>query len=371
MKVAHLTSVHPRYDTRIFLKQCKSLSSYGYSVCLVVADGKGNEHKERVRIYDVGISVGRLNRMSKTVRRIFRKAIELDADMYHLHDPELIPIGLRLRQMGKRVIFDSHEDVPKQMLSKPYFGPIRLRMVAEAISLFERYACRKFDGIIAATPSICEKFLKINQNTIDINNFPLPNELDAGVSWNSKRLEVCYVGGIASIRGIREVVKALDQLQSSVRLNLVGNFSEPGVEAEVKALPGWQRVNDMGFLSREGVRSVLGRSIAGIVTFHSLPNHTDALPNKMFEYMSAGVPVIASFFPLWREIIEGNNCGICVDPMDPAALAQAIDNLAGNAEPSWRMGMNGRKAVMTKYNWPVEEKKLLAFYADLLQKPCT
>ena len=134
-------------------------------------------------------------------------------------------------------------------------------------------------------------------------------------------------------------------------------------------MPGWQRVNALGFLDRAGVRDVLGRSMAGLVTFHPAPNHIDAQPNKMFEYMSAGIPVIASDFPLWREIIAGNDCGLLVDPVNPAAIAEAIDTRVNNPDMAQRMGENGRRAVEARYNWGIEEQKLLAFYEQILTKP--
>lgn len=364
-RIVHLTSAHPRNDTRIFIKQCLSLAAHGYDVTLVVADNKGDEVREGVTIADVGRLPGRFRRIFTTTRRVADKAAALDADLYHLHDPELIPAGLRLKRMGKKVIFDSHEDVPRQLLSKPYLGPVSGRVLSNAFAMFERYACARFDGIIAATPFIRNKFLKINRNTVDVNNFPMAGELDSAAPWENKRHEVCYVGGIGAIRGIREVVRAGEFLQSDARLNLVGTFSESAVEAEVKAGPGWARVNACGFLDRQGVRDVLQRSLAGVVTFLPLPNHLDSLPTKMFEYMSSGIPVIASDFPLWREIIEGNRCGMCVDPLDPRALAAAIDYLVAHPDIAKSMGENGRKAVLEKYNWTVQAKRLTDFYGAI------
>lgn len=366
MHIAHLSSVHPRNDTRIFIKQCCSLVSQGYDVTLVVADDKGDEEKEGVMIVDVGRLSGRFSRMLITTQRVFNKAIALDADIYQLHDPELIPIGLMLKRLGKKVIFDSHEDVPKQLLSKPYLGPASQRVLSRLFSIFERYACSRFDGIISATPSIRDKFILINPHTVDVNNFPLIGELDAAIPWVEKHDEVCYVGGIGAIRGIKELVRASEFLKSSARLNLVGCFSEYSIESEVKSYPGWARVNEFGFLGRDGVRDVMARSAAGVVTFLPRPNHVDAQPNKMFEYMSSGIPVIASNFPLWREIIEGNNCGLCVDPLDPKAIANAIDYLVMNHDVAKCMGENGRKAVLEKYNWPVQAVKLTDFYGDIL-----
>ena len=364
-KIVHLTSAHPRHDTRIFIKQCRTLAAHGYDVTLVVADDKGDEQRDGVTITDVGRLPGRIRRIVSTTRRVRERALSLDADIYQLHDPELLPVGLALKRRGKKVIFDSHEDVPRQLLSKPYLGPLLGKIISRVFSVVERYACSRFDGIIAATPFIRDNFLKINPFTVDVNNFPLVGELANATPWANKQDEVCYVGGIGEIRGIRELVEAGQHLRSSARINLVGKFSEPMVEVAARANPGWGRVNELGFLDRNGVRGVMERSLAGIVTFHRLPNHLDSHPTKMFEYMSAGIPVIASDFPLWREIIEGNQCGICVDPADPKAIAAAIDYLVTHPQAARTMGENGRKAVLNKYNWTVQANKLTDFYGAI------
>ena len=346
-----------------------SLSRYGHCVIQIVADGKGDSVCDSVQILDVGASKGRLDRILNAPKRVLSKAVSLNADLYHLHDPELIPIGLKLKRLGKRVVFDFHEDVPKQLLGKPYLNKAALWCLSRLFALFETYACRRFDGVIAATPFISDKFLSIHPNTVDINNFPILGELATDVEWGSKQPEVCYVGGIAKIRGIAEVCQAMGLVQTKARLNLCGAFSEPDVERSVKVMPGWQKVNDLGFMDRLGVRDVLSRSVAGLVTLHPVINYLDALPIKMFEYMSAGIPVIASDFPLWREIIQGNDCGLLVDPLDPCAIAKAIDYLVSNPAEAQRMGANGRKAVNERYNWGMEEQKLFAFYERTLSQP--
>jgi glycosyltransferase involved in cell wall biosynthesis len=345
---------------------CKSVTALGQRVTLVVADGKGSEVADGVTVNDVGKPRGRLDRMWSVTNRIFAEALSLNADLYHLHDPELMPAGLRLKGLGKRVIFDAHEDLPMQLLGKPYLSrPVRW-LLSSLMVIYESYACRRFDGVIAATPFIRDKFLPTNPNTINVNNFPLLHELESQTQWSDKQHEVCYIGGISAIRGIIELTEAMSLVGSGARLNLAGLFSESHVKDTVKALPGWGTVNELGTLGRKEVREVLSRSIAGLVTFHPMPNHLNAQPNKMFEYMSAGIPVIASDFPLWREIILGNDCGLLVDPLNPEQIAKAIDKLIRDPERAERMGQNGRRAVEERYNWGAEERKLISFYDNIL-----
>jgi len=366
-KIVHLTSVHPRYDTRIFIKMCNSLAKIDeYDVILVVADGKGDEITRGVKIYDVGEKASsRILRMTNTVKKVYKKAEELNGDIYHLHDPELIPIGLKLKKLGKKVIFDAHEDLSEQILTKPYLNkPTRL-ILAKIIKIYEKYACKNFDYIVVATPYIRDKFLKINKNCCDINNYPLLNELYSVILWENKKDEICYVGGITKIRGIKEIIKAMG-LTKDVMLNLAGTFSEKDIELEVKSYKGWEKVNELGFIDRKGVADIMARSKAGILTYYPLPNHIEARPNKLFEYMSAGISVIASNFQLWKEIVEGNNCGICVDPLNPEEIANAIKYIFENPEEAKKMGQNGRKAVELKYNWENEAKKLIEVYNKII-----
>ena len=365
MRVAHLTSVHPRSDIRVFYKECCSLSANGYDITLVVADGLGDAQVDGVTVVDVGRPRGRLDRLVSTSRRVFARAIELDAGIYHLHDPELLPVGLWLKHLGKTVVFDAHEDVPRQLLGKHYLQPWVRRTLSVAFERFERWACARLDAIITATPFIADKFLRVNPRTVSISNFPILGELDSNLPWAEKANEVCYVGSIATIRGIKEMTRAMGLCQTDVRLNLVGGFAEKGLETEVQSYPGWSRVNPWGVQDRAGVRRALQQSVAGLVTLHPVINYLDALPIKMFEYMAAGIPVVVSDFPLWAGIVNEAQCGVCVDPLNPAGIAAAIDQLMTQPERARRMGENGRLAVAKKYNWSTEEQKLLTLYENL------
>ena len=365
MRIAHLTSAHPRDDVRVYHKECRSLARMGHEVYLMVADGKGDATIDGVRVLDVGRPAGRLARMFGSPAKILRRSLEIEAEAFHLHDPELLTIALALKKRGKKVVYDAHEDVPRQILGKHYLPQGVRSSVAYLAESYEGFVSRRIDGVIAATPTIRDRYLPINPNTQDVNNYPMLEEFGDVVLTAEKRVEICYVGGIAGIRGIRELVLALEHCRSGVVLNLVGSFSEPSTESEVKAYEGWRRVRHQGVLGRLGVTAALSTSLAGLVTLHPTANYLESLPIKMFEYMAAGLPVIASNFPLWKKIIEGHDCGLCVDPMNVEDIARAIDWMVDNPERASEMGANGRRAVFEHFNWAREQEKLGAFYRHL------
>ena len=363
LKVCHLTSAHPRNDVRIFLKECTSLAASDFEVSLIVADGKDNEEINNVKIINAcnKANSNRFVRMTKNVWQGYKTAKNQKADIYHLHDPELLTVALLLKTSNNRVFFDAHEDLPKQLLDKHYINKYLRKILSKLVSIFEKFVCKRLSGIITATPSIADKFMEINPNTINVSNFPLLNEMVEVTDWSKKRNEICFIGSITKIRGLAQVVESL-KFTNDIILNIAGNYSPQTFRDELMKQEGWKKIKDLGIISRTQCSEIMSVSKVGIVTFLPAANHVDAQPNKMFEYMSAGIPVIGSDFPLWKEIIEKNDCGLCVDPSNSIQIAEAINYLILNANEAERKGMNGRKAVLEKYNWNVESEKLINFY---------
>ncbi len=130
---------------------------------------------------------------------------------------------------------------------------------------------------------------------------------------------------------------------------------------------GWEKTNFLGQINRDEVKRVLRESQVGIVTFLPFGNHTHSQPNKLFEYMAQGIPLVASNFDLWKAIIEKVDCGLCIDPSDPKAISGAIQTLLSDKVKAKQMGENGRDAVLNTFNWESEEKKLIELYHGLLQ----
>ncbi|MCB0804374.1 MAG: glycosyltransferase family 4 protein [Bacteroidales bacterium] len=366
-KVCHITTVHPARDNRIFYKECKSLAKAGFDVKLVVVNGQSFT-EDGVEVIGVPCQYsGRLQRFLKASKPAYLKALEMDAEVYHFHDPEFLPYAAKLVRKGKKVIYDVHEDLPRQLLSKHWIPKVIRSLISLFVERWEDKHTRKMTHIVTATVFISDRFHKQNQHVTSIKNYPVLHIYDPEILWDQKRDEVCYVGSIAKVRGISELIEAMALCDDEVRLNLAGKFVPPEFKKELEQKPGWKQVNEIGFADREKVAVLLQRSFAGIVTLHPVINYLDALPVKMFEYMAAGIPVIASDFPLWRQIMDDAGCGICVDPMDPESVSKAIAQIRANPAEAELMGRNGRKAVIEKYNWEIEEKKLVDLYQNLLQ----
>lgn len=312
--------------------------------------------------------------MTLTAWHVYREAIRQRADLYHFHDPELIPVGLLLRAQGKRVVYDMHEHVPHDILGKDYLPRALRQPVALAMDRLERASSRLFSGLVAATPAIAQRFTNLDGKLAVVQNFPAREELDARVTmpWAARQMSVAYAGLISRDRGIAQMTDAMSLVSQSLRakLLLAGNYDPLRLRSVAQARPGWKHVVELGFVSRDQLREVLGEVRAGLVVFHPDPNNVRAQPNKLFEYMAAGLPVIASNFPLWKEIVCGVNCGIVVDPLAPREIADAIEYLLTHPSEAEAMGLRGRRAVRERYQWDTEKDKLLRLYERLALKPC-
>lgn len=370
-KVVHLTSVHRAFDVRIFHKECRSLARAGYQVT-IIAPNEEDDFAEGVDIRAVPLPKRRIDRMTRTAWQVYRKAVELDADIYHFHDPELISAGLLLRVGGKKVIYDVHEDLPKDILSKLYLPLWSRRLFSWGARQVESASCGRFSALVTVTPSIAERLRKLNNRTVLVRNYPYPEEMGSSElpSWEGRGQSIAYVGGINFKRGIIEMVQAMALLPESLSatLELAGNdlsSADLPKGLDLTAEPGWARVRHHGTISRTEVVRLLAGVRAGLVIFHPFPNHTEAMPHKMFEYMAAGIPVIASNFTFWRPIIADTKCGLLVDPKDPKSIAGAIEYLLTHPKEAEEMGRRGREAVEKIYNWRTQEQELLKLYSSL------
>ncbi len=365
MKICHLTSVHQRYDIRIFEKECVSLANHGFNTFLIVNDALEDECYKGVTIVSTGYSEkSRMKRLISGRKYLLEKALECDASVYHIHDPELLPLGMKLIKKGKVVIYDSHEDVPRQILSKQWIPKLMRKMISRVVEAYENYCAKRLSAVVVPTPYIEKRFKTLNNTVEQICNFPIRDEFFASSISNNKKYDICYIGNLSRSRGIEMCARATCEM--GINLEIAGKFETE--EFKDYILGTYKNVNYHGILNRNEVVELLNSCKLGLAILLPMPNYINAYPIKLFEYMASGIPVVTSDFPVWRDIVEKNKCGYCVNPEELSTIIEAIRKILNNPNDALQMGSNGIKAIREIYNWSVEEKKLIRLYETIVRE---
>lgn len=368
-KVCHMTSSHMRYDGRIFKRECRSLAQNGYDVTLLVSDDLADEVLDQIKIVSTGFAPKtRIDRFIYSVKYILLKAKHINADIYHFHDPELLPVAMKLKRRGKTIIYDSHEDYPDFMFDKEWIPKYLRLLVSFAFKTYETRVVRRMDAVVAVTPRVVNRLKEINTNTYMITNYPLLERYESRNTIRDERF-ICFTGSIDPLWNHENIIKALEQMPEDIKLVLCGKKSTESYFKKLTTLKGFEKVEYRGFVTHEEALQIIYNSNIGL----AIPNYArdthgnvGTLGNtKLFEYMMAGIPVVCTDFILWQEIMEKWNCGICVNPNDTTAIATAIRYLLENPDEAQKMGANGRRAVEEMYNWGEQEKVLVNMYRNL------
>ena len=368
--IAHVSTVHPRNDTRIFLKEIKSISKKfpNEEIYFLVADGLGNSMKGNIFIVDFGLPKNRFSRFILKQFRAYKFLNKLSPTLIHIHDPELLIMSWALNKSGNKVIYDAHEDYRIDILSREWIPGFLKRITGRIFGLLEDKIIEGMSGVVSATPSINERMKKSSENSIVVNNYPLSNEF-SGIPCKNKihgPLVICYVGAIAEERGLTEIVNSLTSFNNNVILELGGTFSDPSYEKYLKSKAGWECVKYHGQLSRDEMKKLFTKSSIGIVTYHPIESHLKAQPNKLFDYLSAGLPVLCSNFEHWKTLFLNADFIYYSDPKDIQSIKNGIKHFIANANRLKSLGENGRNFVQNNYSWESEEKKLINFYSKVI-----
>lgn len=366
--VVHMTTVHHPFDTRIYHKECKSLHKAGYRVTLIAPKVDEARQKRGIKVLSIIKHRNKLLRMLLSTVQAYRKARKLKADYYHIHDPELLPVAWLLKRKNNVVIYDIHEDYVTSIMQKDYITkPVR-SAVALVYKLVESVLTRNLELCLA------EKYYKNYYprgqcilNYPVVNHQLLSHQIDCRKPADNKLL---YTGNVSVERGAN-IHARLPWVAQEVSVHFIGECPRK-VADQMYKIAG-ERQNQLiiegidQFVPREKIdaKYISQRWLAGLALFPPNKHYMQKELTKFFEYMSAGIPIICSDFPVWKNFIHKYGCGIAVNPHDELAIKSAIDYLRTNPEEAVKMGRNGKKAVMKNLNWQKEEEKLIQWYDEI------
>jgi glycosyltransferase involved in cell wall biosynthesis len=365
VKVAHLTSVHSINDPRIVLKECASLVQAGYDVTLIIPH-QDITSLNGLKIHPVLLPKNRWQRIIQTVPQVYRAALEENADIYHFHDPELIPVGWLLKQHGKQVVYDVHEDYQAAIRQKSYLPNWFRVLLSNLWDKFEFFLTRSFYVVLA------EKYYRQRfPDGVTILNYPLRQIFSEQAMRADSVPSLLYTGVLSEDRGAL-IHAQLVQFIHKIEVYIVGRCPESLKERMSNAAGSAKErlhleVSEKGVPYQKITSYYQQKWVAGLALFPPTPHYMQKELTKFFEYMGAGIPVVCSDFPVWRDLVAGNECGLCVDPEDPVAIAKAISWLLKHPSEAQAMGERGRQMVIEQYNWDTQERKLLNFYKTLLK----
>jgi glycosyltransferase involved in cell wall biosynthesis len=245
-----------------------------------------------------------------------------------------------------------------------------LRPVVSGMSLLVLRSVQGcFNAIVPATPAVARSFR--HRKTIVVRNYPRIEDLVNGkpsTPFERRPMTALYLGSITALRGVEQIVTAMadPEMLAEARLLLVGDFEDDALRERVAALPGWARVDAIGHLPRARIPAITGNVRMGLLLFQPAPNHTEAMPTKLFEYMATGLPtVVSSTLSTCRDVVEEHRCGLLVDPTNSHEIAAAMRWLFLHPQEASAMGERGRHAVRGRYEWESEARNLVGLYQEL------
>lgn len=374
-KVLIISSVHFWNDARIYYKEAISLAKQ-YRVELH-AVGTFQGISQGVEVKCLPGQRSRLARVGNICRLLFR-GLKSRPEVLHFHDPELIPVALLIKLLtGCKVIYDVHEDFPAAILSKFWIPALLRKPLAAIANLVEKNSSCFFDLLIFAESYYKEKFRRVKTRTIDIYNYPVQLNPDVNCPrLGEADIHLVYAGSLSKTRGALTMLKALaltDFKDKSFHFWILGPVRPAQLVQEMQEFIATHEklqgcVTFLGFVPLETVYYYCSSAQLGLALLHPEPNYLRSLATKLYDYMSVGLPILASNFPDWAKLLAETQSGLTADPLDSQAIARNLEYLVHNQEARSTLGKHGRKAFETQYNWAKEEEKLLEAYQQMLKK---
>jgi glycosyltransferase involved in cell wall biosynthesis len=355
----------------VFLRQCKSLQNKGFKVSILTNDGQSDEELEGISIYACSQLWPRWATLVAAKRQFLAKALEIDADIYQIHSPELLGMGLALKRRGKKIVYDAHEDMPRHILEKEWLPLYTRSAIAKSFELYMLYALAQYDQIISPHSHVVRELQAKLGKGVVVANFPIVSEQSASVmaDFADRGNVLIYSGTVYRYSNQEEILTALGAFEN-VEYRIAGHIDEAHAAKLLSSAHG-HKASFLGRLNRSDLARFYQSALVGLVVYDYKLNLGWKLgsygTNKVFEYMEAGIPFICTDYDLWKDIVDRYNCGICVTPGSVEEITAAMKLLITNKELAFEMGKNGRRAVLEEFNWASEEEKYIKLFEKLAQ----
>ena len=368
IKVCILSSVHYALDTRIFYKEAKTLARAGYNVT-VIAQYEKVEYVNGIKIVPLKKYRSRFQRITGGIYSLFALAIKEDANIYHLHDPELVFIGLALKLMGKKVVYDIHELVYFQIEDKYWLKNKMIKFLCKkSYLLLEKLSFKFFDKLVLAEDGYEDYYRQVHnwRKYSIVRNFPIISFIDSVnpvIGYVTQKPIIIYAGVLSELRGIKELVKSMEFIKGKAELWLLGRWEPESFKKKCESLEGWKHTKYLGVVSLSEVYRYMKVASIGVAILCPVKNYLTSLPVKNFEYMTCKLPMVISNFPYWKEIFK--ECALFANPEDPEDIADKINYLLENRHLMRKLSESGRQLIESKYSWEMESMKLVKLYKEI------
>ncbi len=356
MKICVATDVHPPDDQRI-TKEIRSLLKLG-GVCYIHPEGEVKDME--IEQYEIPRYSSRFKRIIRGTKDVYKIARRILPDFFHFHDPELIPVGVKLAKQGIKVIYDVHENYPAVILTKNWIPKWMRKVVSKLFEMYENLAVKRFYGVVVVTENMCERFSKYTKcalvpNYPDLKDFKGLKKIDR----NDGKVRFIYVGSIDEDRAIVEMMEAFRKVReklSYVEFYMVGPIFSQKLENYIRSF------NVPGFVYHPRVPhrralEMVAQSDVGMIIIHRNPSKEISSPVKLFEYTYFGLPVIASDFEYWKKTLASYKCVYYVDPNDVGQISNIMSSVAEFLKSGGKFDCDE-----LEYTWDLAEKELIGVY---------
>jgi glycosyltransferase involved in cell wall biosynthesis len=362
--IVMLANGHSPFDTRIFVKEAQSLTKAGFKVAIIVPYTR-NENSEGITVISVPPNRKGFWKLVISPWNIFWKSVaQPSRSIFCIQDSDILGVGILLKLLGRKVVYDAHEDTPLQISYQHWIPNLLKKPYAFFYFCLEKFCGWLFDAIIVAEPVIANYFPK--RKTHLVRNFPIFKrfELHPSIPYQNRVKKLIYVGTLSKVRGLFQMLDGaeLAQKKATFEFAIGGQFAPNTLKNEV--LANYQ-INFLNWLSFEDLLKFLFESRIGIIIPNPIERYKTNYPVKLFEYMAAGIPVIASKEGEAAKFVKEGECGILVDPMNIEQIEKAITWLFTNPVEAEAMGIRGRMLIEQKYNWEMENEVLLDVYNNI------